>query len=388
MNAPRTAWGGVTIAFLAGVAAATALAKASPAAPALQATLGLSLAQVGWVMALGTLATAVLGVASGSLSTRYGPRALAIAGAGVLVAAGAAGALSPAAPALLGARAVEGLGVILITVAAPALIAAQTRPADLGMAMGVWALWMPAGSLVVLLLAPSLVAVGSWRVLWALSALAALAVLPALARLPAPVRGGPRPPAMAVLGQAGPWLLAVVFACFSLQFFSVFTFLPTLLAAHAGFDAAGAARAAALVPAAIIPGNLLGGWLVQRGAAPWRVMVLPALALMVLGPAVLAAPLPAAGMLTVLAVYGLVLGIVPTAIFVQAPRLAGPGGGAPAVLGLAMSGQGVGILCGPPLAGALLERTGPPGAAGLVAAALAVLIAAALGLRAVTAQGG
>lgn len=382
MSAPATDWRGIGVAFSAGVVAATALAKVSPAAPALRADLDLSLAAIGWVMALGTLATALLGVTSGTLSARYGPRVLLGTGTLVLIVAGVAGALAPGPGWLLGGRAFEGLGVILVTVAAPAFIAACTRPADMGMAMGVWALWMPVGSLLMLLVAPAALGLGGWRTLWALSALAALVVLPALSqRRGAAAAPAPPLPAGAVLGRPGPWLLALVFACFSFQFFSVFTFLPVLLAERPGFDAASAALATALVPAAIVPGNLLGGWLCQRGVAPWLVMAVPAGVLIVLAPALLGLAGGPYATALLLAAYGLVLGVIPTGIFVQAPRLAPVSGGPPRVLGLAMSGQGTGILLGPPLAGAVLERAGPAGVSALLVAALILLIGAALGLR-------
>lgn len=354
-----THWRGVGVAFLAGVAAATALAKASPAAIDLRSALHLTLAQIGWVMSAGTIATFALGVASGQLSHWRGSRRLLRDGLLVLVVAGSLSALAPATAWLLAGRGLEGVGVVLITVAAPTLIASLTRRQDIGLAMGVWALWMPVGSMLMLALAPLLLGSFGWRGLWAVSALAALAVLAMLPGLPRDIglpSGGRLD--LSVLRSGGPWWLALAFFCFSSQFFSVFTFLPTHLMHTLGLDAAAATLASALVPAAIIPGNLLGGVLVHRGWRPSTLLVLPALPLLVVLPAMMLFAHSLGWTYLLLVSYGFLLGIIPTGIFTQAPLLAPLPPATGPILGLALSGQGLGILVGPPLVGTLLEKTG------------------------------
>ncbi|MEA3219911.1 MFS transporter [Immundisolibacter sp.] len=355
----RSHWRGVGVAFLAGVAAATALAKASPAALDLRSALHLTLAQIGWVMSAGTIATFALGVVSGQLGHWRGSRGLLRDGLLVLVVAGALSALAPATAWLLAGRGLEGVGVVLITVAAPTLIASLTRRQDIGLAMGVWALWMPVGSMLMLALAPLLLGAFGWRGLWSVSAVAALAVLAMLPGLPRDVglpSGGRLD--LSVLRSSGPWWLALAFFCFSSQFFSVFTFLPTHLMHTLGLDTATATLASALVPAAIIPGNLLGGVLVHRGWRPSTLLVLPALPLLVVLPAMMLFAHSLGWTYLLLASYGFLLGIIPTGIFTQAPLLAPRPPATGPILGLALSGQGLGILVGPPLVGTLLEKTG------------------------------
>ena len=382
----QTHWRGVGVAFLAGVAAATALSKASPAAIDLRSALHLTLAQIGWVMSAGTIATFALGVASGQLSHWRGSRRLLRDGLLVLAVAGALSSLAPATAWLLAGRGLEGLGVVLITVAAPTLIASLTRRQDIGLAMGVWALWMPVGSMLMLALAPLLLGAFGWRGLWAVSALAALAVLTMLPGLPRDI-GSPSGGRLdlSVLRSSGPWWLALAFFCFSSQFFSVFTFLPTHLSSSLGLDPAAATLASALVPAAIIPGNLLGGYLVHRGWRPSSLLALPPLALLVLLPGMLLLPHPPGAMYLLLPLYGFLLGIIPTGIFTQAPLLAPTPPATGPILGLALSGQGLGILVGPPLAGFLLERTGSwAWPVSLLCGALVGLVVCAIALRRLT----
>lgn len=382
----QTHWRGVGVAFLAGVAAATALSKASPAAIEMRSALHLTLAQIGWVMSAGTIATFALGVASGQLSHWRGARRLLRDGLLVLLVAGALSALAPATAWLLAGRGLEGLGVVLITVAAPTLIASLSRRQDIGLTMGVWALWMPVGSILMLALAPLLLGAFGWRGLWAVSALAALTVLAMLPGLPGSV-GAPSGGRLdlSVLRSSGPWWLALAFFCFSSQFFSVFTFLPTYLSGSLGFGAATATLVSALVPGAIIPGNLLGGYLVHRGWRPSSLLALPPLALLVVLPAMLLLAHTPGTLLVLLPLYGFLLGIIPTGIFTQAPLLAPTPAATGPILGLALSGQGLGLLVGPPLAGLLLERTGSwAWPVALLCGALVGLVGCAMALRRLT----
>jgi predicted MFS family arabinose efflux permease len=336
-----------------------ALTKASPAAPALRDALRLSLAQIGWVMSAGTLATCVLGVASGQLGYWRGARALLRDGLLVLLFAGLLSALAPDTFWLLCGRGLEGLGVVLVTVAAPTLIASMAQPRDMGLAMGIWALWMPVGSLCMLVLAPMLLAFAGWRGLWTVSGFAALLVLGLLTLLPRDI-GAPSGGKLdlSMLRRAGPWWLALAFFCFSSQFFSVFTFLPMHLTRAFGLSQHAATLTSALVPLAIIPGNLAGGVLVRRGYRPAILLIVPALLLLIVLPTLLVWPPAADWVYGLLAGYGFLLGMIPTGIFAQAPLLAATPPETAPILGLALTGQGFGILLGPPSVGAWLERSG------------------------------
>ena len=225
--ATATDWRGISVAFIAGIAAAIMLAKGSAAAPTIQLELDLQLAQIGWIMSISNLATLLFGTLSGQLSARFGLPHMVKTGLAVMTVAALASLLADSFPSILTGRAIEGIGVVLLTVAAPAWIASMSSNEDRAMAMGVWALWLPVGSIIIMLLSPLLMASGGWRALWLFSAVAsALAWL--LIRTPKST-GSQQSSGefdLTALKRKGPWLLALVFACFSFQFFSVFTFLP------------------------------------------------------------------------------------------------------------------------------------------------------------------
>ena len=90
-------------------------------------------------------------------------------------------------------------------------------------------------------------------------------------------------------------------------------------------------------------------------------------------------------LLVLLPLYGFLLGIIPTGIFTQAPLLAPTPAATGPILGLALSGQGLGLLVGPPLAGLLLERTGSwAWPVALLCGALVGLVGCAMALRRLT----
>ena len=122
-----TAW----IVILAGVAAALYVGKLPPAIPALQAELGLTFVQAGFLLSLVQLASMALGLVAGLMAEGLGLRRCVIGGLWLLALAGLAGGFAQSAAGLLALRAVEGVGVLLVTVPAPSLIRRSLPPSQL-----------------------------------------------------------------------------------------------------------------------------------------------------------------------------------------------------------------------------------------------------------------
>ena len=384
-NLPATRWRDIAVVFTAGVAAAIMLAKGSAAAPAVQQQLNLQLAQIGWLMSISNLATLLFGAISGQLGSRFGLTTMIKTGLLIMTLAALASLLSESFATLLTGRAVEGVGIVLVTVAAPALIAGLAHSSDRSMAMGIWALWMPVGSVCIMLLSPTLISWWGWRGLWLFAALASMAAW-LLIQTARPGRAGENPAAqspgdfdLSALKAVAPWLLMAIFACFSFQFFSVFTFMPIYFSNQLGLGPEQAAKVVAIIPIFIIPGNLLGGWLAKRGVEPWQLILAPALILLVLTQGLFNLDDAGFSATLLLGGYGFVLGIIPTAIFIQAPKLAKTASAAAPIIGLGMSGQGLGILLGPPLTGWLAaDGTHWQACADLLSAVLILLASIAL----------
>ena len=365
---PSTRWLVVWALILAGVVAAFQIGKAPVALSALRAELGLGLVGAGWVVSMFNVLGALAGALIGAAGDQIGHRRAVLAG---LVLSGAASALGAAAPGtvvLLATRFLEGLGFMAAVTAAPALIARTARPADQRLAFGFWSGYMPAGSALMMLASPPLLAAFGWRGLWLVNAglMLAAALLVAAA-----TRGLPRAEAKAASGLApalgdilralrrpGPPALALAFGSYTLQYLAVLAFLPTLLVEKDGMSPSGAAALTALANAANMLGTFGGGWLSHKGAPRWALIAGGSLVMGLASLVIFAPALPFALRYGAVIAFTLLGGPVPPAVFSGAAQHAP----APALVGtttgLVMQGSNLGQSIGPPAVAKLAAATG------------------------------
>lgn len=354
----------------AGVAAALHIGKLPPAIAALQAALGLTLVEAGFLLSTVQVAGMAAGIAFGALADRLGARRALVAGLVLLAAASAAGAAASTPGALLALRAVEGFGFLLAVLPAPGLVRRLAPPERVQAVLGLWGAYMPLATALALLLGPWAVDALGWRGWWALlaaltgaAALALLRVVPADAAPTTAAGSAPAPTLSQRLAQtltAGPpWLVAAAFGCYSSQWLAVIGFLPTVVA-ETGWPPAAVGALAALVAAANIAGNVGAGRLLQRGVAPPRLL---AAGFAAMGLAALAAfsgdpGLPPAARYAALLAFSGCGGLVPTTLFSLAARAA-PGPQALATtVGWMQQGSALGQFSGPPVVAWIAERAG------------------------------
>ena len=146
------------------------------------------------------------------------------------------------------------------------------------------------GTFVMMIAAPFTIAALGWRGLWHVNAAIFLVVLIALlASIYISDRPGAHRPthgfSWSDLARSarnpGPWLLSIMFVLMSLCTFSVMAWLPTFLIDKLNYDRTTAALLAGLYVAGMIPFNLLGGLLLQRGVQRWVLFVISAAAIAV-----------------------------------------------------------------------------------------------------------
>src|SRR5512134_1780263 len=160
------------------------MTKVSPALPGLRAELGLTLVESGFIATTFNVMGMLVGMLAGVLCDRFGHKRLALAGLGVLFVGGIAGAGARGFASLLFGRFVEGVGFILFTVSAVALMnASAATPRERAKALGLWSAYMPTGGAIALFAAPWLIATWGWRGLWLVFSLFAVICALALARL-------------------------------------------------------------------------------------------------------------------------------------------------------------------------------------------------------------
>ncbi|MGP9822063.1 MFS transporter [Salinarimonas sp. NSM] len=379
--AGATPWAAVVCAYLAGIAAAAQLGRLTPRLGEIQEAVGVGLSAAGLLVSLVTLVGAVGGIVAGALVARLG-EARAIVGGLWLTAAGiAAAAAAPAFAGLAGSRAVEGIGYLLVVVAAPSLMANVASDADRPRVMALWSTFIPVGLTLagaIDLLAPDAL---SWRGLFlvhaALVAMTALAAGLGLRGVRRPGEAQEESLSFGRVSRAG-LLLAGGFSGFAAILLAVASLYPAYAAAQ------GAERAVAAIvvgfAAAGAPGSLATGAAIARGVDRGRLLALG------LGGATLALACAAlvgaspAGLLAVGVAAGAALGVVPATVFGAIREVARDAVEVVRINALIAQLGCLGSLAGPPLVGLVVDRAGWTaglvGVAGLSVATLTTLIAA------------
>lgn len=360
-SAPRLTPAHVVV--LAGVCAALHVGKLAPAIAALQVALGLTLLQAGFLLSLVQAAGMSAGLALGAFSDRLGGRRSVLLGLSLLSAASVVGGVVSTVPLLMALRAVEGLGFLMVVLPAPGLVRALVPVDRLPAMLGLWGAYMPLGTACVLLLGPLAIATLGWQPWWwLLGAVTGLMALWFARAVPAGVgTAGARrltDGLRSTLGALGPWLVALMFACYSSQWLAVIGFLPTIYT-QAGIAPALTGVLTALAAAANITGNVLSGRLLQQGVAPrallWQGFITMAVTA-VLAFADLDQP-PAVRYGAVL-LFSAVGGLIPGTLFSMAMRVAPGDGAVAATVGWVQQWSSAGQFLGPPLAAALASRVG------------------------------
>ncbi len=352
-----TRWPGVIAVVLAGIAAAAQIGKVPAAMTTIAAEFALGLPSAALLVGLFGLLAGIGGLAIGLGAARLGARSTLLAGLAVGAAAALGACLAPASMPLFAARIAEGAGFLLVSVAAPALVAGLAHGRDRAFAMGLWGTYMPAGIALGLGSAPLVEGFG-WRSAWlACAALMVAALLLCWRLVPradaAPAGPPPRVRAQlrALLAARRPLWVAATFASYNLVYLGMAAFLPAYLESlGARTGVAGAAAALAAISNAL--GNFLGGVLMGRGASPERLVAAGAALMAGLAAALYLAPVP--GLVVAFALLaGCLGGLVPAACFALLPRsVPSPVLVAPA-MGLTIQGTNLVQLLAPPALGAL-----------------------------------
>ncbi|CAD5288401.1 Predicted arabinose efflux permease, MFS family [Bosea sp. 62] len=383
--ASRTDWLAVTVVVASGIVAALQVGKAAIAMPLVRAEFGLDLGTLGWLASIFAVLGMVGGIPVGTLAIALGARRVLLLGLLAVAAGALLGAAVPRFPMLLASRVVEGLGFLLITIAAPAILQRVASPAQRDIVMALWSCFMPTGIALAMLAGLWL---SDWRMIWQVTgALAVVAIVLTVLTVPN-TSGGTRPSwaalagdACAVLSARGPVLLGFTFALYALMFFALFNFLPVLLMQRMEVSLATAGLLGALASAVNIIGNLTAGLLLARGASRVGLIVSASLVMGLSAIGIFLGLLPDSATFLLCVLFSMVGGIIPATLLSSAPVLAPAAGLTPVVIGLLMQGSNLGQVVGPVAIGSVIEAFGWPSAAGLVGGAAVIAILTALGLR-------
>jgi MFS family permease len=364
----QKSWSQIVGLWLIGVLAAAQLAKMSSLAPILRESYGLNLAQTGLLISLLEVGGGLFGFVAGLALGRIGSRRFLVAGLGLLTAAGMLEAMAANAPLLFTARAVEGIGYLLVVTAAPTMIAAMASDAQRGTALALWSTFVPVGvafgsavtGLALELASPRIIMLG-----WALVPAGILAAL--LARRVE--RAGAR--ARLELPALSGWISTLSFGFYTTYICAFSMLLPTFLIERMGVPVSIAAAITGAASLAALAGSAYAARQLHRGLEDRRSVLLliaasliasSILALIVFEPHL--ALLPGAAMLSGLAAMAFMVasGIAPPLIFARLPRMAGAEtADSPRIAtvnGLITQFGAGGALVGPPLGGLVVTHWG------------------------------
>ncbi|WP_369138635.1 MFS transporter [Modestobacter versicolor] len=375
----RTSWTAVLALMGAGVVAAAQIGGASAALPVLQDEFGLSSTTAAWYLSTVSALSAVAGALLGWLGQTLGLARQVRIGLVAIVLADLGGALVDSLAGLLVARVGEGVGLVMVILAAPGLLFTVATPGDRRLVAGMWGAYMPVGAgLAALLVPPAISAVG-WEGASVLDAVVAVAVLGAVLRW-VPSSAAARWPSdlQGLLGALRSPSVLVITGCFALyaaQYLAVVGLFPAALVADEGLTVGAAGLVGAVVFLVNAPANLLGAYLLHRGATlRW---VIPAgcagMAVTVWG--VLDPSLPLAPRVASAIAFSFIAGLVPSALFAGVAAVSAGSGSAGAAIGLLTQGSGVGQLLGPPLVVAVGAAAGAGAAQSTLLVCLSGLIA-------------
>lgn len=359
----KSNWRAILSAFFVGVAGAVQVGRVAPVATFIQEDLRLDLLTVGWLVSLITLASAAFGLIAGHWVVRVGLRTSLVIGAFAMGACAVAAALLPTAPLLIAARIVEGVGYLVVVVAAPTLIAREAAQKDASFALALWGTFFTLGLSIASFAGGAMAEPVGWRSWFFASAgLVIIAAMAALASIPKDRREGADRSGVWVWQTVSQmpkasWLLGAAFLGLTLLALSILSLLPTFLVQEHQFTPGAAGSVTGSVALASIVGSLCYGVFANRFS---EMIIAASAGVVLIGAAFLAFAEVAAPfqIVTFAAVAVLMSGILVAQTFAAVPRIAriphliGPTNGLVAQLG------SVGALTGPPVIGALITSGG------------------------------
>ncbi len=165
MNTKR-AWVIALATIFAGIALALVQNKVAPCMTTLQGAFGIDMATAGWLSSLFSLVGIVMAIPASIVLNKLGPKkggviALVCAVIGSLI-----GVMTTSIPVLMASRVVEGVGVGLMSVIGPSIIAMWFPETKRGLPMSIWAAYQMGAQAIMFFLGGVLTTNFGWQGMW------------------------------------------------------------------------------------------------------------------------------------------------------------------------------------------------------------------------------
>lgn len=402
---PKYSWAVLIMLYLAAATAPINMFKVPSLAPLLMEGLAIPVTDIGLLMSVFSIAGLILAIPGGLLVQRLGVKpailiAIAFVAAGALI-----GVFAGTYQVLAVSRVVEGIGFGLLGVAAPSGISTWFPKDRRGLPLGVFTTWVPFGTLVMLVVAPSLAEMLDWRAAWWFGLVFAVVVFVMIAvffRMPnseeakalhgdegSMIGKVSKDEALAVfkgsfkvLKDGRIWVLALVFALFNMVSpGGTSNFMATYLteALHMPLTTAGFMTAAAMVGVCLC--EPVCGMISDKIGSRKKIIVIPLFGLIVTSFFIFNPMLGVVGLWVCMLIHISVFSSgVSTGVYSAAPEMAGRPEYSSMAMGMVAVGQNVGLLVGPLVFSNVLAMTGSWSDVGLFWLVPAVAVTAIISL--------
>ena len=357
------------IVLLASVTASMSQFKVPPVLPLLMEAFSESAGSAGLFMSVFAVTGLFMAIPSGLILQKWGLAASGLVAILCLLLGAGLGALSKGAGLMLASRLVEGAGMSLMAVLAPAIIALWFIEEKRGTAMGIWSVWLPLGSTIMFVIAPPLAEYWGWRSVWGFGFFFTLAVgiffYPFIASNPRPDtdprnRSGAQGMLAAdfrrVLRNRDLWRISFLFACFNFVFIGFITWAPTFLNQGRHVSVAHASLLLSLTTITSMAAGPTAGWISDRIRSRKIICALPPVLMALLLPLCFSADESLFFLLAV--AIGFVAGFVPTGVFAAGVEVVGDKQLAGMAMAVIQIGQNSGMALGPLMLGWVAESFG------------------------------
>ncbi|WOE31186.1 MULTISPECIES: MFS transporter [unclassified Acinetobacter] len=352
--------------IIAGYLAAMNVGKLSPIIPILQQELGLSFTQAGFSLSLVQGAGMLFALTIGAFSEKVGLKRCLIAGLIILGCSSSAGFFVDNVISLYIFRFGEGIGFLMVSICAPAILKRISSAETLNFKLGLWSSYMGVGVSLAVFSIPIFLEWFSWQEVWVMLGLISFAlalIIYHLLQLDQPVQQQQQHSSFweifKITATHPPVLcLAFIFSCYTGQWITVVGFLPSMyVAENISFKLAG------ILVSIVVIANLIGtfsaGTLLQRGIAPARLLSVGFISMLVTSFMTFAATAWLAFEWQYIAaiLFSLLGGLIPTTVFAITLKYAPRANAAAASVGLVLQISACAQFLVPPLSAAVVSHS-------------------------------
>ena len=384
-NRTNRSWAVFSVLYFTGIVMVICQFSVPPVMSQLVSELNIDLTMAGWLMSIFAVAGIVLALPAAAILQRLRAKTTGLAALGCAVLGTLLGILADGSTTMLLARLVQGIGLGLISVIAPAVIHMWFPMQKLGRPMGIWATWVPAGSMAAFVLAAPLTTAWGWRSMWWVCLALCLAALllhmwivgepDTTTEQQAPSRLTASEFVGQVLLNRNSLLLATAFCAYNFAFIGLLTWEPAYLIEKAGLLPAKANFMVSLITLSAVVTCIVTGFVLPWISKPQRIITISMLLLGIVSIWCFRLTRPAqlvAGMIVV----GMVTHITPPTVFTLAPAVAKADRFSGYSVAMVIIGQNIGMMLGPPAVGFMIQHNG------WHAGAFPIVLALAMGLLA------